>query len=255
MTLRNIINQRYDDLTVKGKAVAGEILELGDQVCFMTVRQLSRHANVSTLTVVRTVRDLGFKGYKDFQKNIQRQRHIQSLSQDNYVSNDTFGNELKNAAALITAARQVYVTGARSAYGFAHYTVYMARMVFTNFQFIAPTGSMNAEDLALMSSDDVIIAFSSRPYSSETVQFIKAARQLDIQVISVTDTETSPLAKMSNVVLTTPIKKGPFLYQMGPVLTTVEQLLDTCFNHPDSRAKERIKFFTDRVNSIRGYWR
>lgn len=259
MMIQTIVNQRYENLTVKGKAVASEILELGDQVCFMTVRQLSQHANVSTLTVVRTVRDLGFEGYSDFQKTVQQQHHIQnhrqSHAQDNRINNDYFEIELKNAAALITTARQVYVTGARSAYGFAHYTVYMARMVFNNFQFIAPTGSMNAEDLALMSNDDVIIAFSSRPYSSETVQFINAARQLDIQVIAITDTETSPLAKLATVVLTTPIKRGPFLYRMGPVLTTVEQLLDTCFDHPDSRAKERIKFFTDRVNSIRGYWR
>jgi len=261
--IQTIITKHYDSLTVKGKIVASEILELGDQVCFMTVRQLSQHANVSTLTVVRTVRDLGFDGYSDFQKAIQRHQHSQGSRPSNTSDAEGFDQAIdqaqdqfiEQAAALIANARQVYVTGARSAHGFAHYTTYMARMVFNKFQLIAPTGSSNAEDLALMSSDDVIIAFSSRPYASETVQFIKAAQQLGIKTIAITDAKTSPLAKMATVALTTPIKRGPFLYAMGPFLTTVEHLLEACFEHPDTRAKDRIKFFTDRVNSIRGYWR
>ena len=253
--IQSIISTRFENLTVKGKIVANEILELGDQVCFMTVRQLSEHANVSTLTVVRTVRDLGFDGYSDFQKTLRQHNRIQDPALDLNSDDAFFNGEINKGADLIANARQVYVTGARSAYGFAHYTVYMARMVFDKFQLIAPSGSVNAEDLALMSNDDVIIAFSSRPYSSETVQFIKAAHKLGIKTIAITDTDNSPLAKLATVVLKTPIKRGTFLYRMGPFLTTVEHLLETCFDQPDAGAKDRIKFFADRVNSIRGYWR
>ena len=253
--IQSVIHTHFDKLTVKGKIVASEILELGDQACFMTVRQLSEHANVSTLTVVRTVRDLGFDGYSDFQKTLRQQNRIQDSAIDQNSNDALFEIEINRGADMITNARQVYVTGARSAHGFASYTVYMARMVFEKFQLIAPSGSINAEDLAIMSDEDVIIAFSSRPYSSETVQLIKAAHQLGISTIAITDTDNSPLAKLATVVLKTPIKRGPFLYRMAPFLTTVEQLLETCFNQPDARAKDRIKFFADRVNSIRGYWR
>jgi len=55
--------------------------------------------------------------------------------------------------------------------------------------------------------------------------------------------------------LKAPIKRGPFLYRIGSFLTTIEHLLETCFEKPEVRAKNRIKFFADRVNSIRGYWR
>ncbi len=79
--IQTIITKHYDSLTVKGKIVASEILELGDQVCFMTVRQLSQHANVSTLTVVRTVRDLGFDGYSDFQRPSNATSIIKGLAQ------------------------------------------------------------------------------------------------------------------------------------------------------------------------------
>ena len=253
--IQSVIHTHFDKLTVKGKIVANEILELGDQACFMTVRQLSEHANVSTLTVVRTVRDLGFDGYSDFQRTLRQQNPIQDSALDQNNNHALFEIEINKAADMITNARQVYVTGARSAYGFASYTVYMARMVFDKFQLITPSGSVNAEDLALMSNDDVIIAFSSRPYSSETVQLMKAADQLGIKTIAVTDTDNSPLAKLATIVLKTPIKRGAFLYRMGPFITTVEQLLETCFDQPDARAKNRIKFFADRVNSIRGYWR
>ncbi|MGB2535040.1 MAG: MurR/RpiR family transcriptional regulator, partial [Candidatus Puniceispirillum sp.] len=182
--IQSLIRTHYENLTVKGKIVVNEILELGDQVCFMTVRELSEHANVSTLTVVRAVRDLGFDGYSDFQKTLRQHNHIQAAAPDPNVDDASFDIEINKGADLITNAQKVYVTGARSAYGFAHYTVYMARMVFDKFQLIAPSGSIAAEDLALMSNDDVIIAFSSRPYSSETVQFIKAAHKLGIKTIA-----------------------------------------------------------------------
>ena len=253
--IQSLIRTHFENLTVKGKIVVNEILELGDQVCFMTVRELSEHANVSTLTVVRAVRDLGFDGYSDFQKTLRQHNHIQAAAPDPNMDDASFDIEINKGADLITNAQKVYVTGARSAYGFAHYTVYMASMVFDKFQLIAPSGSITPEDLALMSNDDVIIAFSSRPYSSETVQFIKAAHKLGIKTIAITDTDISPLAKLATVALKAPIKRGPFLYRMGPFLTTVEHLLETCFEKPDARAKNRIKFFAERVNSIRGYWR
>jgi DNA-binding MurR/RpiR family transcriptional regulator len=253
--IQSVISKHFEKLSVKGKIVANEILELGDQVCFMTVRQLSEHANVSTLTVVRTVRNLGFDGYSDFQKSLRQHPPTQNDALSLTAEANAFEIELKKGADLISNARKVYVTGARSAYGFAHYTVYMARMVFDKFQLIAPSGSVNAEDLALMSNGDVIIAFSSRPYSSETVKFIRAAHKLGINTIAITDTVNSPLTKLATVVLKTPIKRGPFLYRMGPFMTTVEHLLETCFEKPNARAKDRIKFFADRVNSIRGYWR
>ena len=162
---------------------------------------------------------------------------------------------IEGAARLIASAPRVYVIGSRSAYSFAHYTVYMARKVFDNFNLIAPSGASDAEDLAQMSHDDVIITFSSRPYSSETVQLVRVAQKLNIKTIAITDAATSPLAKAATIAVTTTIRKSQFLYQMGPFFHAIEQILETCFSRPNTKAKERIRFFAERVDAIRGYWR
>jgi len=253
--IQTIISQRYEGLSQKGKRVANEILILGDMLPFTTVRQLSARTSVSTLTVVRTVRELGFTGYRDFQNYIQKEYLSKKDSYDAKNENKFCEKNINEAAKLISNARKVYVTGARSAYSFAHYTVYMARMVFDKFHLILPSGANSAEDLAMISNDDVIIAFSSQPYSSETVRFLKAARQLKIKTIAITDTPHSPLAKSANVAITLSIKKGEYLYKMGPVLSVIEKLLESCFKKPDSKANEQIKFFAERINSVSGYWK
>ncbi|MGB2319781.1 MAG: hypothetical protein ACPH74_06745, partial [Candidatus Puniceispirillum sp.] len=84
---------------------------------------------------------------------------------------------------------------------------------------------------------------------------LKAARQLKIKTIAITDTPHSPLAKSANVAITLSITKGEYLYKMGPVLSVIEKLLESCFKKPDSKANEQIKFFAERINSVSGYWK
>ena len=161
---------------------------------------------------------------------------------------------IAEAAGLITQARQVQVTGFRSARGFAHYMVYMARMVFDNFYLLAHPGAGNVEDLARMTDGDVIIAFSSRPYSVETVRLLRAAHQLKIKTIAITDTPSSPLVKYATVPVIVPTEKGKYLFRMGRTFSAIEAILETVFDDPAVEAHERIAYFADRMKAIRGYW-
>ncbi len=255
-------------LTPKMRQAAAAILLDYDQIPFASIRQLAGQAGVSTLTLIRLVRALGFAGYRDFQAAVKAEIYPANSASgrpDNSLSGrrrpamnadwpaDWPG--IAEAAELITQARQVQVTGFRSARGFAHYMVYMARMVFDNFYLLAHPGAGNVEDLARMTDGDVIIAFSSCPYSIETMQrLLRAAHQLKIKTIAITDTPSSPLVKYATVPVIVPTEKGKYLFRMGRTFSAIEAILETVFDDPAVEAHQRIAYFADRMKAIRGYW-
>ena len=113
---------------------------------------------------------------------------------------------------------------------------------------------VTAEDLAQLSTDDLLIGFFTRPYATETVRLFKAAHVLQIPTIAITDDLNSPLAAEARVTIIVPVAKKGRLYQMAPVITVIEQILETSFTLSDVNADGRITHFADRVNAIRGYW-
>jgi hypothetical protein len=41
---------------------------------------------------------------------------------------------------------------------------------------------------------------------------------------------------------------------MAPVISAIEQILETCYDDPATNADKRIIDFAERVKSIKGYW-
>ena len=132
--------------------------------------------------------------------------------------------------------------------------LFRSRMVFNNFHLMPPSASVTAEDLARLSRDDLLIAFSTSPYATETVRLVQAAYQLGIPTIAVTDAAGSPIAQSASVSICVPITKQARLYQMAPVISAIEQILETCYKDPATNADKRIADFAERVSSIKGYW-
>ena len=275
MQIKALLTKHQPGLTPKMRQAAAAILLDYDQIPFASIRQLAGQAGVSTLTLIRLVRALGFAGYRDFQAAVKAEiypanspsdrpsgrpdnslsgRRPPAMNADWPEDRNTDWPGIAEAAELITQARQVQVTGFRSARGFAHYMVYMARMVFDNFYLLAHPGAGNVEDLARMTDGDVIIAFSSRPYSIETVRLLRAAHQLKIKTIAITDTPSSPLVKYATVPVIVPTEKGKYLFRMGRTFSAIEAILETVFDDPAVEAHERIAYFADRMKAIRGYW-
>jgi DNA-binding MurR/RpiR family transcriptional regulator len=223
---------------------------------FVSIRNLSQNSRVSPLTIIRLTRQWGFAGYPDFQAAARRH-----LFTDNNPGPDEHAAprrinspEIARAAQMINKAGNVYMIGVRNAHAFALYMNYMGRMVFNNFHLMPPKAPVTAEDLARLSRDDLLIAFSTLPYATETVRLVQAAYQLSIPTIAVTDAARSPIAQSASVCVCVPITKQARLYQMAPVISAIEQILETCYDDPATNADKRITDFAERVKSIKGYW-
>ena len=258
MLLIDKIKSHNNNLTPKLKQASESILSNLNQIPFLTIRQTAHKAEVSVLTISRLNKIWGFEGYSDFQLHVKNLFYSDIKKKDH----DKFTNfkdleqrkSIELAAKILTQSDSVYISGFRSAKSFALYMNYMGRMVFDNFFLMPDSGLSAAQDLARLGKKNLLVAFSTTPYSSETVRLIKAAKTLNIKTLSFTDNAFSPLAKHSDYVVIVSISKDNRLYKMAPMISAIEKVLEKSFEILGEDVDIKIKYFEDRIKAINGYW-
>mgnify|MGYP001005184588 CR=1 FL=1 len=122
------------------KLIAGDILANYDKAAFMTASRLGKKVGVSESTVVRFAAELGYDGYPDMQKSLQKMiRNRLTSVQRIEVTNDRIGDQdlvsmvlqsdmekirltleeldrsaFDNAVKAIVSAKRIYIIGVRS---------------------------------------------------------------------------------------------------------------------------------------------
>ena len=247
------IKQHYKELTPKLKQASKSILKNLNQIPFQTIRETASQANVSVLTISRLNKIWGYKGYVDFQSQVRLEFYPPEYN-TNQIQPDALNHSILSAANILTKSDSVYISGFRSAKSFALYMNYMGRMVFDNFYLLPDSGLSAAQDLAHLSRKNLLVAFSTAPYSTETVRLIKTAKSLNIKTLSFTDSLLSPLAQHSDYYVEVKIMKENKLFRMAPMVTAIEQVLEACFNILGKDADKKIDYFEKRIKAINGYW-
>ena len=263
MDLPQHLTRLSADLSPTMRRASDVILRNLPAVSFQPIRTLAASAGVSPLTVIRLVRKWGYDGYTDFQNAVRSwllaDHPAAKPAPQNALSVDMAAPDMQaqivEIAVMINQARNVHITGFRSARAFAIYMHYIGRMVFDNFFLMSPSGSGSPEDLAQLSDDDVVIAFGTAPYSTETVRLVQAARQLGIPTIAITDSVESPLARQARASIAVPVARPGRLYRMAPMTDMIDHILEACFDDPAADADRRMAYFAKRVDSIKGYWK
>ncbi|MCF8093354.1 MAG: MurR/RpiR family transcriptional regulator, partial [Desulfotignum sp.] len=146
--LQTIIHEKYDALAAKGRRLADFVLSSPDKAVFMTTRQLAAAVGTSEATVVRFVRQLGFRNYAGFINTLRdlidrdltlvergRMRHLVAGSEDTELDR-LINQDIRRIRAMhknidpatvqavrtaLKTAPAVYVMGSRLSYSSAHY--------------------------------------------------------------------------------------------------------------------------------------
>ena len=147
MSITARIQANYAGLTKTEQKIADYIMDQGSDIAFKTLEELANDINVSTTSIIRFARTLEYEGYTQMQQNVQKslmkkvslpERYEQnySLLKKDDLLNDLMDAEIeglkKSAASLdegslykaveaIGQAETVYILGARTTFGLAHY--------------------------------------------------------------------------------------------------------------------------------------
>ena len=246
------IQNRMPSFSKGQKLIARFILDSYDKAAFMTASRLGKRVGVSESTVVRFAAELGYDGYPDMQKSLQKMIRSKLTSiQRIEVANDRIGDHdilstvmqsdiekirltleeadrtgFNRAVDAILDARRIYIVGARSAAALADFLGFYFNLIFDDVVLIRTTSvSETFEQLLRVSREDVVIGISFPRYSSRTVQAMRFARDRGANVVALTDSETSPLAEMATATLLAKSDMASFVDSLVAPLSLINALI------------------------------
>ena len=247
-----IIQENIHTFSKGQKKIANFILESYDKAAFMTASRLGKKVGVSESTVVRFAAELGYDGYPDMQKSLQKMiRNRLTSVQRIEVTNDRLGDQdllsmvlqsdiekirmtleeldrdsFEKAVDAIVSAKKIYIIGVRSSAAIATFLHFYFNLIFENVCLVsANTASEVFESLLRVGEGDVVIGVSFPRYSSRTVQATNFARDRKAITVAITDSEASPLAPISQYTLKARSDMASFVDSLVAPLSLVNALL------------------------------
>lgn len=210
------------------RRIASYILEHYDEAAFMTAYRLGETVGVSESTVVRFATELGFSGYPQLQKavqklirskltSVQRVEVSRSRMRDDEVLESVMTYDMANirqtleemphevfdgAVEALVNARHVYVFGAGSCRALAQFAAFYLKLLLPDIRLINTSNVTEVlEELYPIGEQDALLVVSFPRYSSRSVKAAHFAHSRGAKVIAVTDSILSPVAELSSSLL------------------------------------------------------
>lgn len=246
------IKNMYPSMSKGHRKIADYILENYDKAGFMTALKLGETAGVSESTAVRFAYELGFEGYPEFQKELSEtaRRKLTFVQRMDLAENRTKGQdvlqrvtnldiesirstmeniskeEFSSIVDIITSARKVYIIGSRSAEPLAVFLHYYLNLMLDEVINVKSSGTTEVlQQVLKINKDDVIIGISFPRYSAQTLNALQYASDRNANVIAITDSLSSPIAKVSKYTLLAKSNMNSFVDSLAGPLSLLNALL------------------------------
>ena len=269
----SVIEEKKDSFSKGQKAIAKYIQENYDKVAFMTAGKLGKSVGVSESTVVRFATELGYEGYPEMRRGLQEMiksrltsvRRIEA-AKDTIGNNDILSavfhadiNKLRmtldsvnkdafeEAIQAILNAKHIYIVSSRSSFALGSFMGFYFNLLLENVKILnSSSPSEILEQLFKVREGDVVIGISFPRYSSSTPKAIRYCRDSGATVISITDSESSPLARYSTINLYAKSDMISFLDSLVAPMSLINSLIVAVGLH----ANEQISDIFARLESI-----
>lgn len=268
------IEEEYNGLSKGHKRIADFICGNLDDAAFMTAAVLGKKVDVSESTVVRFSTSLGYPGYPEMQKELREisKRHLTSVQRMEAAYKRHSGSDMLDAALLsdldnikatresisrsdftgsveaINSAKRIYILGVRSAAPLAAFAAFYMNYVYDNVTLVDASGPDEIfEQMYRISDKDVCIAISFPRYSNQTLNALKFASGRGAVIISVTDSEMSPIAAYATYLLTAKSSTVSFVDSLTAPLSLINALIA-------SAAEERKQEVRSNLSELESIW-
>ncbi|MGB7316654.1 MAG: MurR/RpiR family transcriptional regulator [Planktotalea sp.] len=277
------LKQSVATLPPRLKAVAKYIVDNPSDFGLDPIRETARKCSVSTYTLVRMAKTLGFEGYEDlrapfrkalvsltaFEENPEWVDRLRTAGELGEVQANAAVNtmalvqrslerqtpeQMERVAKTLLAAPNVYLTAVRASYAVAYYFHYVGRMALPSLQLIPRHMNSAIDELNYAGEGDVMIALTFSPYSRETIEACKFARARGVKLILISDSDViSSEFTPEETLIASVISTHHFGCYTG-VVAILENLLALLVHLGGDDATKRIKSYEDLRKDNNAYW-
>ncbi len=276
------IRAMYDSMSKSQQKVAEFFLTRHLEAMYLSAARIAELLNVSHSTVVRTAQAIGFEGFPDLQAALQEQSlgrinsasvyqlgsrkligELQEQNQDastasilqrvmltdarniENLSNEISIPDFDQTIDLLLNAASVYIVGLRSSAPLAlNFSIGM-RLIRPNCTLLRPDFGDLVDQIAPISSGDVLFSICFGRYMRDTLNCMDHARKMGAKIITVTDSPLSPAAKRADLVFV--VRHGVWFYGASASLfSLLNALIAVLLLRQSTSAQQRL----ERVDEI-----
>lgn len=231
-----------------------------------TVAELAEASGVSTATVLRLVRRLGFGSHAQFQSALKANLEIRlqspltrlerktegdadflddyftQLARDMEQMRMTMDRTVFHAvtALLVEPKRDVHVIGGRYSGRIAQYFADLLASVRPSVRAIDPDAQKHPQHLLGIGRRSVVVVFDVRRYQNDVVDFARLAAAQGAKVVVLTDPWLSPAARVADHVLSFPIVSASIFDVMTGGMAVADALLGAVAQATGPAGRERM---------------
>lgn len=207
------------------RRIAEYIRDHYETAAFMTAFRLGETVGVSESTVVRFAAQLGFDGYPELQRamqkltrsrltSVQRVEVARERMTDDEVAQAVMSCDIQNIRKTlselseeqfretvegIVSARRVYIFGAGSCQALASFLAFYLNFLIPDVKLITAGGEAEIlEQIIHIDEQDVMIGISFPRYSSRSAKTLHFAKSRGARVVAITDSAISPIARLAD---------------------------------------------------------
>lgn len=231
------IRQLADDMSLRQRMVAEFILANPETLGLLSVTEFAQRAGVSSATMIRFCRKLGYEGFKQFSRAVQhalqaeftaagrfaqdreRKRRKQGVTQLGSMTKileagiqdmlhaieHCSGRDISRCIGIMTEATKIYVVGGLISESLV--TLFRHQLAkVTNKVYRLDTSPLNAAtSISCMDSNTLVFAIAYPRYPKETITLTELARERGCKVVVLTNSEISPLTRYADIVFSVPV--------------------------------------------------
>lgn len=212
-------------LTRAEKQFASSLLSNYPLSGMASITEIAKTADVSTPTVIRTARKLGFEGFSELQKTMRSEVYatledpIKKHDAWNYDNGDAhFVNQFADVVALnvrntldrldkktfddvatllSNPKKKIYLTGGRITRSIADYLFNHLQLTRPNVTHLGTSANIWPQHVVDMNKDSVILLFDIRRYETDLAKLAKLADDQGASVVLFTDQWGSPISDIA----------------------------------------------------------
>jgi len=243
------LREKMGNLTATQRKIARFILDYPSEAAFLTATQLGDRLGVSQSTVVRFAAQLGFAGYPQMRaalKDVIMEKLTTKDRLKSYSEEESEGNiclhalhddlealtrtiedfdavSIDKVSQAIVEADHVYIVGHLSSRSLAYFLWYYLVWFFPNTHLVDKT---LANELFVNATEkSLAIGISFPRYTRWTVETLEFAKKTGMHTAAICSGHDSPLADVSDVVVSVPWKPLSFIDSFTAPMSVINCLL------------------------------
>jgi DNA-binding MurR/RpiR family transcriptional regulator len=223
-----------------------------EESVFLRIGDLARRGKVSQATVTRLSRALGFRGFPDFQKELQRlfrnkltttsrlQKTVEKVASEKDVLTKVLQTDMENIAGTLrgiplpefrrfvqclASADRIVIVGLRSIHSLAVFMAVALEFLQREVWLVQPGIGDMWDRMAGLKKGDVVLGISFPRYTKETVELLRWAKTRRMKTLAITDSPISPLAQHADHVLTARYQMDSFIESFTAPLSLINAIV------------------------------